>query len=86
MIRIDTSVRRDWAILSIVGRIEHHDLPELKRVIERHKPPVILDLKGVTLVDREVVTFLADFETESGTITSCPTYIREWIRREQVRH
>jgi hypothetical protein len=83
MIRIDTSVRRDWAILSIVGRIENNDLPELKRLIESHKPPVILDLKGVTLVDREVVTFLADFETESGRIISCPTYIREWIRREK---
>jgi hypothetical protein len=70
--------------LSIAGRIENCDLAELKRLIETHKAPVMLDLKGVTLVDREVVIFLADFEAQSGRITSCPTYIREWIRRERL--
>ncbi len=63
MIRIETSVRRDRVIFAVIGRIEASDLPELKRLIESHKPPVILDLKGVTLVHREVVTFLANFET-----------------------
>jgi hypothetical protein len=84
MIRIETSVRRDRVIFAVIGRIESNDLPELKRVIESHSPPVILDLKGVRLVDRDVVTFLANFETDNATITNCPTYIREWIRRERA--
>jgi hypothetical protein len=83
MIRIETSVRRDRVILAVSGRIETNDLSELKRVIESHKPPVILDLKRVKLVDREVVTFLANFETDNGRITNCPAYVRKWIRREQ---
>jgi anti-anti-sigma regulatory factor len=84
MIRIETSVCRDQVIFAVIGRIESNDLPELKRLIESHDPPVILDLKGVRLVDRDGVTFLADFETDNGRITNCPRYIREWIRRERA--
>ena len=83
MIRIEISVRRDRVTFAVIGRIESNDLPELKRVIESHDPPVILDLKGVRLVDRDGVTFLANFETNNGRITNCPPYIREWIRRER---
>ena len=83
MIRIETSVRWDQVIFAVIGRIESNDLPELKRLIESHDPPVILDLKGVRLVDRDGVTFLANFETDNGRITNCPPYIREWIRRER---
>jgi anti-anti-sigma regulatory factor len=84
MIRIETSVRPDQVIFAVIGRIESNDLPELKRLIESHDPPVILDLKGVRLVDRDGITFLANFETDNGRITNCPPYIREWIRRERA--
>ena len=84
MIQIETSVRRHQVTFAVIGRIESNDLPELKRVIESHDPPVILDLKGVRLVDRDGVTFLANFETDNGRITNCPPYIREWIRRERA--
>jgi hypothetical protein len=84
MIRIETQVRRDRVIFAVIGRIESNDLPELKRVIDSHSLPVILDLKGVRLVHRDVVTFLANFETDNGRITNCPTYIREWIRSERA--
>ena len=84
MIRIETSVRREQVIFAVIGRIESNDLPELKRLIESHDPPVILDLKGVRLVDRDGVTFLANFETDNGRITNCSPYIREWISRERA--
>ena len=84
MIRIETSVRQGRVIFTVIGRIQSNDLPELKRVIESHCAPVILDLRGVRLVDREVVTFLADFEANNGRITNCPNYIREWIRSERA--
>jgi hypothetical protein len=84
MIRIETSVRRGRVVFAVIGRIEGDDLPELKRLIESHNVPASLDLKGVRLVDRDVVTFLANFETDKGKITNCPTYIREWIRRERA--
>ena len=84
MIRIETSESGDSVTFALIGRIERNDLPELKRVIGSYNQPVVLDLKGVKLIDREAVTFLANFETDNATITNCPPYIREWIRREQA--
>jgi hypothetical protein len=85
MIRIEAQVRLDRVIFAVIGRIESNDLPELKRVIDSHSPPVILDLNEVRLVDRDVVMFLANFETDNGRIRNCPAYIREWIRRERAK-
>ena len=84
MIRIETSESGDLVTFALIGRIESNDLPELKRVITSYNQPVVLDLKGVKLIDREAVTFLANFETDNARITNCPPYIREWIRRERA--
>ena len=70
--------------LALSGRIQADDLPELKRVTQSYSKRVVLDLTGVKLVDREAIAFLANFETDNGKITNCPTYIREWIRRERA--
>ena len=85
MIRIETSERRDRVTFALSGRIQAEDLPELKRVTGSCSKPVVLDLAGVKLVDREAITFLAKFETENATITNCPPYIREWILRERAQ-
>jgi ABC-type transporter Mla MlaB component len=85
MIRIETSERRDLVTLALSGRIQAEDLPELKRVMESYGKPVVLDLTGVKLVDREAIIFLANLETGNATITNCPPYIREWILRERAQ-
>ena len=85
MIRIETSERRDLVTLALSGRIEAEDLPELKRVMESYSKPLVLDLTGVKLVDREAITFLANLETGNATITNCTPYIREWIRSERAQ-
>ena len=84
MIRVDTSETRDLVTLALNGHIQAEDLPELRRVMEGYGQPVVLNLRGVKLVDRETVRFLAEFESHNGRITSCPGYIREWIRRERA--
>ena len=83
MIRIETSERRDLVTFALSGRIQAENLPELKRLTESYSKPVVLDLRDVKLVDREAVTFLANFETDNATITNCPPYIHEWILRER---
>jgi ABC-type transporter Mla MlaB component len=85
MIRIETSERRDLVTLALSGRIQAEDLPELKRVMESYSKPVVLDLTGVKLIDRDAVRFLAKLETDNATITNCPRYIREWILRERAQ-
>ena len=69
--------------LVLSGRIQAEHLPELKRVMEGYSKLVVLDLTAVRLVDQEAITFLANFETDNGTITNCPPYINEWILRER---
>ena len=85
MMRIETSERGDLVTFALSGRIQTEDLPELKSVVESYSKPVVLDLTGVKLVDRETITFLANFETDNATITNCPPYIREWIRSERAQ-
>jgi len=43
---------------------------------------MILDLKDVTLVDVDVVRFLAACQRNGMKVIHCPQYIRDWISRE----
>lgn len=58
------------------------DVAELQRLFEAEDHNVIMDLKEVTLVDRDAVRFLARCEADSIKLENCPAYIREWIVRE----
>jgi hypothetical protein len=72
---------------TLSGRIEADDIDELRRLLELEGAVsgIALDLKDVTLVDREAIKFLADCEAESITLENCPPYVREWIVRESGR-
>jgi hypothetical protein len=71
-------------VFKLSGRIEAGDPPELKKLfeLEAEGSRLVLDLKDVTIVDREAVKFLALCETGSIDLQNCPAYIREWIERE----
>jgi anti-anti-sigma regulatory factor len=43
---------------------------------------IVLDLKDVTLVDRDAVRFLASVEATETQIVNCPEYVRIWIAAE----
>lgn len=74
-------------VLTLIGRISEENLPELESLIasEGDIPQVVLDLKDVVLVDREVVHFLGQCETDKITLKNCPAYIREWIEAFRKR-
>jgi ABC-type transporter Mla MlaB component len=85
MIRIETLQNGVSVTLVLSGRMQKEDLQALETLLKKQdKRTVVLDLKGVKLVDRDAVEFLASFETDQAKITNCPRYIREWIRREQA--
>jgi hypothetical protein len=44
---------------------------------------IVLDLKDLTLVDQDAVSFLKRCEANNITLKNCPAYIREWITRER---
>jgi hypothetical protein len=72
-------------VFTLIGRIEMEHVAELQRLfsLEEADHRIALDLKDVTLVDRNAVKFLSECEADSIALKNCPPYIREWIDREK---
>ena len=72
-------------VLRLSGRINAGNVAELTTLIgsETNGRPIVLDLKDLTLVDREAVKFLERCEADSIKFRNCPAYVREWILRER---
>jgi len=51
--------------------------------LESKDRQMILDLKDLTLVDREAIRILEHCEKGHIRLTNCPAYIREWIKQER---
>jgi hypothetical protein len=85
MWKISKSTDKKRVVLRISGRINAEELPELQMAVSSEETThgkVELDLECVRLVDQQVVTYLACCEAEGTTLRNCPSYIREWIDRE----
>ena len=83
--RIETHSREVFTVFLLSGRVETQAIAELRRLLERQTDysAIIVDLKDVSLVDREGMRFLARCEADGVNLENCPPYIREWIRREK---
>jgi hypothetical protein len=84
-LRIEKTVDRRGTIVSLIGRVQAEDLPEVARQLEDSGPGTVLQLDEVMLVDVDVVRFLNRCEAEGVQLLDCSPYIREWMRREQNR-
>ena len=87
MLRIQRSANGK-VVFTLSGRIEAEHVEELQRVfgLETVDRLLVLDLKDVTLVDRDAVKYLARCEANGVHLANCPPYIREWIERERGRN
>jgi hypothetical protein len=83
MLRIRREAKENVSFI-LSGRIESQDIGELRRLfqLENSSRGISLDLRDVTLVDREGVKFLAICEAGAIRLENCPSYVREWIGRE----
>jgi hypothetical protein len=81
-LRIETDSGRGKLTLRLIGRLQAEHIAELKSQIESISAECIC-LKQVTLVDVDVVRFLADCEDAAISIVNCAAYIREWMNRER---
>ena len=74
-------------IFTLSGRIEAEDIDELRRLLELEGAGsrIALDLKDVTLMDRDAIKFLTDCEANTITLENCPVYVRKWIGQESGR-
>jgi anti-anti-sigma regulatory factor len=72
-------------VFKLSGRMDAENAEELKRLLTPDKDGkrILLDLKDLTLVDQEAVSFLHRCEADGIKLTNCPAYIREWITRQR---
>jgi len=72
-------------VFTVSGRMDSENIDELKALFasEAKGRDIVLDLKDLTLVDRDAVRFLERCEADSIKLKNCPAYIREWITRER---
>jgi hypothetical protein len=83
--RIETTPRGKFTVFILSGRIESQAIDELRRLLEFHadRRDIVLDLKDVSLIARDVMAFLARCEADGVKLENCTPYIREWMEREK---
>ena len=84
MLKILRSEQSDCARFALCGRIETEHIAELKRMLDAEKLPIVLDLKEISLVDRDVIGFLDRCQSSGVRLDNCPPYILEWIDRTRT--
>jgi len=80
-----TRAENGEVVIKLSGQMHAENLTELETLIasEADGRRVVLDLRDLTLVDHDAVSFLRRCEADSITLKNCPAYIREWITRDR---
>jgi len=83
--RIESTVRGGFTVFLLSGRIETQATAELRRLfdLQTNYRDIVLDLKDIGVVDRDVVCFFVRCEADGVKLESCAPYIREWMEREK---
>jgi anti-anti-sigma regulatory factor len=82
-LKIEKDSRGGKTTIRLMGHFQSEHIEELRREIDENGCEAILDLKEVTLVDSDVVRFLAGCKAKGVKIVHCAQYIREWMVRER---
>jgi hypothetical protein len=83
--RVDRFLTEEGAaVLRVSGRITAEDVDVLRAALGQESGAVAIDLRDVSLIDREAVKVLAFSEGNRIALRNCPAYIREWIDRERA--
>jgi anti-anti-sigma regulatory factor len=72
-------------VLALSGQIDDQDITELETQMrsEEKGRSIVLDLKDLTLVSRDAISFLERCEADGVTLRNCAAYVREWITRQR---
>jgi len=70
-------------VIKLSGRMDADNVGELETLVRKEADDrrIVLDLRDLTLVDQDAVSFLKRCEEDNITLKNCPAYIREWITR-----
>ena len=84
-LRIEKDSDGQTTTLRLIGRMQREHIEELKAQIRAGGTSVTLDLNEVSLVDLEVIRFLATCQSEGISLVHCSRYINNWIAKERSR-
>lgn len=86
MLRIERSANGQ-VVFTLSGRMQMEDIEQLQQLLGVETPgqPVTFDLRDVTLVNQDAVTFLVGCEANGVKLQNCPLHIRNWINQERRR-
>ena len=76
-----TRAANGQVIFKLSGRMGAENVAELETLVsaEASGRRIVLDLKDLTLVDQDAVSFLKCCEADGIQLKNCPAFIREWI-------
>jgi hypothetical protein len=83
--RIETAARGRSTVFILSGRIEKEAIAEMRTLFECQTDcrDIVLDLKDVGVIDRDVMSFFVCCEADGVKLENCASYIREWMEREK---
>jgi hypothetical protein len=87
MLRIERSGNGE-VVFTLSGRMQAADIEQFQQLLIAEAPgqSVTFDLRDVTLVNQDAVTFLAHCEANGITLERCPLHVRNWIDQEKRRN
>jgi hypothetical protein len=84
MLRIQRSTNGE-VVFTLSGRMDEEGIAQLETVIrsEANGRGIALDLKDLTLIGRDAISFLERWEAKGIALKNCAGYVREWITRSR---
>jgi hypothetical protein len=82
MLRIQRS-SNGAVVFTLSGRMDDEDMVQLETLIrsEANGRRIVLDVKDLTLIGRDAISFLECWEAKGVALKNCADYVREWITR-----
>lgn len=74
----------DLIALPVSGKLTGEHVDTLRNVPRQESGAVAIDLKNLSLVDRDAVQLPALAEYKGAELRNCPKYVREWVNRERA--
>ena len=84
MLRI-TRTANGEVVFKLSGQMSIENIGELERLFsaEASGRRIVLELKDLTLVDQDIISFLKCSEANGIKLENCPAYVRQWIRQQK---
>jgi hypothetical protein len=86
MLRI-TRTANGKVVFKLSGQLSAENIGDLEKLlnVEASGRRIVLELKDLTLVDQDTVSFLKRAEANGIMLENCPAYIRQWIKQDKAK-